>query len=72
MPPADTCANIGMIGFNPFLTFLNNFLFFACVWTCSIQEAISDPVRAMFVGLNFVGIVLQLGSSGTSWALDVS
>jgi hypothetical protein len=24
-----------------------------------------DPERAMLVGLNFVGIVLQLGNSGT-------
>ena len=46
--------------------------FFACFWTRSILEAITDLVRTMLVGLNFEGIVLQLGSSGTSLAIDVS
>jgi len=51
---------------------LNDFPFFACLWSRSNLEAISDPVTAMIAGLNFVGIVLQLGSRGTSLAIVVS
>ena len=59
-----------MISFKSFFDFLKYFLLFAYFCTCSILEAISDPVKV--VGLNFEGIVLQLGSSGTSLGIDLS